>query len=749
MSSQLEASRSLSDLLREGRQWTAEESVRLVRDLAEQVGGWHAEGKLHRAVRPDRIVVGDGCRVALLPPEGPFLVGRSGFDPERYPPELSQVADRELPESIAAAAEALADVPGGCDPRRIDLYPLGVVLWRLLTNTPVRNYLYDATARFDAPEVLQPVLDHVLGFDTTERIVDHAELAAALKKAASAMWAAAPTQVMSVVSGAAAESSRPSKKLPFSQLGPYKILRLIGRGGMGEVYQAYEESLKRLVAIKVLLPELAVQPKFVERFRAEAAAAARVTHPNVIPIYQINEQDGYHYFAMQFVEGESLAQRLQRGLLPLDEAVDVIQQCLAGLSAAHAEGLIHRDIKPANVLLESPSGRAVLVDFGLARYVQDESRITVAGVILGTVAYLSPEQIRGLPLDARSDLYSLGVLIYELLTRQLPFQAESPTAVIFQQAYESPRPLSEIKPDLPGPLVAIVERLLAKDLPDRYPSGEAVLADLQAYREGRPLAPPPADPSPATNAVPAAVEPRVAGRRPMWPWLLAVSLTAAMTAIVVPPAWRSQRDVAPPAPALSATPAPAASPDRPTASAPAAFDNRPLIVDLIAALNLAPDALVGTWAREGKSVYHTSRNYAKLQICPQVPDEYDVLIEARRDTGQGMLGLVCSTCGRRFAVVVDANQNKQAVIALVDGKQWVGSNERVFDDDLPHRLTYRIRKSGVRLIVDGKTLIDWTGDLSRLSLAEDVGQPRSLVLYTQRPFHFDRLELSFQQPASK
>ena len=210
---------------------------------------------------------------------------------------------------------------------------------------------------------------------------------------------------------------------------------------MGDVYRAYDESLERQVAIKVLPPQFARDGDFVRRFHAEATAVAGLSHPNVVPIYFIGEEHGYHYFAMQYVEGESLAERLSREKrLPVDEALELIGQCLAGLQAAHQRGLIHRDVKPGNILLERHSGRAMLVDFGLVRRLNQSAAMTTTGVILGTVDYTAPEQARGLPVDGRTDIYAAGVLLYQLLCGQLPFTADTPTAMVFQHAYEKPSP---------------------------------------------------------------------------------------------------------------------------------------------------------------------------------------------------------------------------------------------------------------------------------------------------------------------
>jgi hypothetical protein len=238
----------------------------------------------------------------------------------------------------------------------------------------------------------------------------------------------------------------------------------------------------------VLAPALARDEEFVRRFSAEATAAAKVSHPNVVPIYFIGHDAEYHFFAMQFIEGQSLSQRLlSEKRLPVDDAVAIIEQCLAGLEAAHNQSLIHRDVKPGNILLERGSGRAVLVDFGLARHLNAGSRMTATGVVMGTVDYVAPEQAKGLAVDGRTDIYSLGVMFYELLSGRLPFQSDSATAMIFQHAYEKPFPLKRAAPNVPQPVIDIIAHMMAKEPDQRYPSCAAVLADLRAFREGRPV----------------------------------------------------------------------------------------------------------------------------------------------------------------------------------------------------------------------------------------------------------------------
>lgn len=283
----------------------------------------------------------------------------------------------------------------------------------------------------------------------------------------------------------------PESGLPFASLGHFQIVARLGHGGMGDVYLGYEPALDRKVAIKVLPPELARQEDFVRRFRAEATAVARLTNPNVVQIHFIGEDQGHYFFAMQYVEGESLAEMLaRRGRLKPDETLAIVEQMLAGLAAAHKQGIVHRDIKPANILLDRENHRALLADFGLVKSVAAGAKMTATGIVMGTVDYISPEQGRGQPVDARSDLYSVGVLMYHMLSGNLPFEADSPTAMIFQHVYEQPKPLHEVATQVPAALCAVVHKLMAKSPDQRHQTADEVLADLRALRTAHPAAKP-------------------------------------------------------------------------------------------------------------------------------------------------------------------------------------------------------------------------------------------------------------------
>ncbi len=260
------------------------------------------------------------------------------------------------------------------------------------------------------------------------------------------------------------------------QVGPYRLLREIGGGGMGTVYEAEDTRLGRRVAVKVLPPEFSRDRKAKERFLREARAAAAVDHPNLCTIHDVGESDSRLYIVLSYYEGETLRERIRRGPLPLAEAREVAIQIARGLARAHEAGIVHRDIKPANVML-TRRGEAKILDFGIARLKGDEVSLTRTGASWGTPAYMSPEQIRGEPVDSRTDVWSLGVLLYEMVAGQRPFNGESMEAVVSAILTHEPEPL---KRGRPPDLARVVDRALAKDRAERYANAAELLADLES-----------------------------------------------------------------------------------------------------------------------------------------------------------------------------------------------------------------------------------------------------------------------------
>ena len=289
----------------------------------------------------------------------------------------------------------------------------------------------------------------------------------------------------------------------IGRFGRYDIVEVLGRGGMGVVLHAFDSALNRHCAVKVLAPELASSGPARKRFRREAKSAAAVVHPHVVPIQTVDQHDGLPYLVMPVIAGRSLQRRVDDdGPLAVVDAVRIASQIAEGLAAAHGRGLVHRDIKPANILLENGVERVQITDFGLARATDDAS-MTRSGVIAGTPQYMSPEQACGEPLDARSDLFSLGSVLYFMLSGRSPFRAETTMGVLRRIADDDPRPIGEVNPDVPHWLADIVHRLLGKKPSNRFASATEVADDLSRWwlhLEDPPRRDPPSASQPQTNS---------------------------------------------------------------------------------------------------------------------------------------------------------------------------------------------------------------------------------------------------------
>jgi serine/threonine protein kinase len=282
----------------------------------------------------------------------------------------------------------------------------------------------------------------------------------------------------------------------------YELDNELGRGGMGIVYRARDRRLKRLVAIKLLPPELAFRSEIKTRFLREAETAAQLSHPNIVPIYSVDERDGLVYFVMALVEGPTLARRMyEDGQLPVDDVRRVLREVADALAYAHGRGVIHRDIKPDNILMDKESGRAMVTDFGIARAIQEgaDSRLTATGVAIGTPAYMSPEQAAGdREIDGRTDLYALGVVAYQMLAGRLPFQAASTASMLMKHITERPTPLSQLRTDCPRDLEQAVMSLLEKEPANRLPNAAALVRALSGDASAIPVPTESASPAPAS-----------------------------------------------------------------------------------------------------------------------------------------------------------------------------------------------------------------------------------------------------------
>jgi serine/threonine protein kinase len=274
---------------------------------------------------------------------------------------------------------------------------------------------------------------------------------------------------------------------PRTYSGRYELTHLIARGGMAQVYRAMDRQLERPVALKVLFPELSVDRTFVERFRREAQAAANLSHPNIVPVFDWGEDDGSYFIVMEYVEGRPLSAVLrdpQR--MPPRQIATIGAGVAAALAFAHRHGVVHRDVKPGNVLI-TPDGDVKVTDFGIARAMNTEESLTQTGAVMGTAAYFSPEQAEGKGVDSRSDIYSLGVVLYEMAVGRPPFTGDSPVAVASKHVRDQPVLPRQANPSVPPALEAVIMKAMAKNPDDRYGSAEELRADLLRFADGRPV----------------------------------------------------------------------------------------------------------------------------------------------------------------------------------------------------------------------------------------------------------------------
>jgi beta-lactam-binding protein with PASTA domain/predicted Ser/Thr protein kinase len=321
----------------------------------------------------------------------------------------------------------------------------------------------------------------------------------------------------------------------------YRVTRKLGGGGMADVYLAEDQELGRRVAIKILHSRYANDDQFVERFRREATHAAGLSHPNIVSVFDRGSTDGSYFIVMEYVEGRTLKELLRsRGPCPIPMAIAYTRQILSALRYAHRNGVVHRDIKPHNVIVD-PEGVVKVADFGIAR--AGASQMTEEGAIIGTAQYLSPEQARGAPVDQTSDLYSTGIVLYELLTGTVPFTGETPVEIAMKHLSEVPEPPSDLRSDVPDDLDHVVLRALSKEPRDRYQSAAAMDADLETVAHGGHVADGTADAAtivlggratdetgvtqvtrrtrPVGAGIPPTFDPTRRRKRPVWPWLLA------------------------------------------------------------------------------------------------------------------------------------------------------------------------------------------------------------------------------------
>jgi serine/threonine protein kinase/Tol biopolymer transport system component/ABC-type branched-subunit amino acid transport system substrate-binding protein len=453
-------------------------------DIANQLGmclvDAHAHNLVHRDLRPANI---------LLDGDGQVRVTDFGL---AWGLDLGQLmADGRLEASVYHAPELAA---GAETDARADLYSLGALLFQMLTGQPPSTEDEEPRPSRHVPDLPPEIDDLVIGClaeDQEDRPQNAAEFLEGID------------QVLRDVSTApGAGPMGMEEALVGHTLGPYRLVEKLGRGGMATVYKGYEASLDRYVAIKVLPQHFAQDSTFLTRFRREAKAIARLNHPNIVPVFNFGKQRDLTYIAMQYVEGGTLKDSLGQPM-PSQRAVKLVLQIARALSYAHKRDVVHRDVKPANVLI-AESDWPLLSDFGLARMMGSSVQLTQTGVGVGTPSYMSPEQGQGLKVDGRSDIYSLGIMLYEMLTGAVPFQADTPLAVVLKHI-TAPLPMPrEINPDIPEPVERIILKATAKDPAHRFQTAEELIDALERVLAGLPVeAPPiPVEAGEATAVVP-------------------------------------------------------------------------------------------------------------------------------------------------------------------------------------------------------------------------------------------------------
>ncbi len=329
------------------------------------------------------------------------------------------------------------------------------------------------------------------------------------------------------------------QRLARTLAGRYEITRLLGRGGMAVVFLAHDLTLEREVAIKVLPPEMAHDTKLIPRFQQEAKTAAKLDHPNIIPIYRVESEAGLVYFVMKYVTGRSLEQLLEDGPLPIELARRVLREAALALGHAHQRRIVHRDVKPANIMMEA-DGRVILTDFGISKAVQGASQLTGTGTIIGTPHYMAPEQAKGLDVDGRADQYALAIVGHQILTGKQPFDGTA-HSILYKQVFEPPPPVLASRPDVPRDMSVALERALSKDPEQRFPTMEDFAAALSAERSG------------ARTVVSAQIRPLTTGRAaPVKPRRSTSALRASLIALAIAlvvggGAWASLREPTQPA----------------------------------------------------------------------------------------------------------------------------------------------------------------------------------------------------------
>ena len=471
-------------------------------DLAGQVASGlaraHEHGLVHRNLKPSNV---------LVTPDGQARIvdfGTASLD------DRTRVTGEETPGGFLAY-RAPEQVRGEPADLRADIWALGAILYEMLTGRPAfpdgpMNTLDPAppsALREGVPPEIDRIVARALARRRGERYPRAEDMRAdlrSLRKGTSPSLTPWPDELPGLT----------LFNVVPREVGPYRIGEILGGGGMGVVYKAEDTRLGRTVALKFLPPELTRDPVAKARFLQEARTASALDHPNLCTVYDVGETEGHQlYLAMPCYDGETLRRKVERGPLPLPEAMDYALQAAKGLAKAHRQGIVHRDVKPAN-LMATGDGVVKILDFGIAK-LAGEAGLTRTGSTLGTPAYMSPEQMRGQEVDGRTDLWALGVVLYEMVTGRRPFLGEHESGLRQALLEEEPEPVTRLRPDAPPELEQVVRKLLAKAPADRYPTADALVADLRVLVGGSSASMP-------TQAATLPAVPVPAPKRRSWPW---------------------------------------------------------------------------------------------------------------------------------------------------------------------------------------------------------------------------------------
>jgi eukaryotic-like serine/threonine-protein kinase len=505
-----------------------------------------------------------------------------------------------------------------------------------------------------------------------------------------------------------------AEKKGVSSLLHYRLMRKIGEGGMGAVYLAEDtQALKpadKKVALKVLPRHFSATPDLLKRFRREADTATRLRHPNVVGAFASGEDAGFHFYVMEYCEGETLDRLLRRGeTLPIFKAAEIVAQAARGLRAAHELGFVHRDVKPANIIL-TPQGQAKVLDLGLTKNFEDsaDSLKTQSGAILGTPHYIAPEQARGAKgIDGRADIYSLGATFYHLLSGDPPYKGQTGVEVIYKHVHEPLPDLRARRADLPAGVEAIVKKMLAKGPEDRYASCAELVEDLEAFLAGKIPGHAMAEAGKETTITPPA---RASKRGP-----LLAGAGAAALAVVAVLAFR------PPEPPAKAVEAPLLKPAglRHAEAATAAQAGE---VDLLKGVDPKRDAVEGVWSVQQGELVVSDGAPARLRLPFQAPAAYDLRAEFTRMSGGDVVTLVLARQGRSFLFQLGGFGNTVSGFSKVDDQRSDANPttvKRGIKDGASYVCVVEVRPDRVTALLDGKKLSEWTPAAGKLEMDDD------------------------------